>query len=89
MEKAMARGTIELSEENLRWYDRDGYYMTGETLRLGNENENTEYVVFSGSWTRCGTVRDCGDHYIRALFSGRYDSIDKETLVITRDVEDM
>lgn len=86
--KAMEKGTIELSEENKRWYDRKGYHMTGETLRLGNENENTNYVVFRGSWTRYGTVRDCGDHYINAQYD-RFDSIDKETLVITRDVEDM
>lgn len=88
MEKALERGTIDLTEVNKRLFDRKGYHMTGETLRLGNENESTEYVVFRGSWTRYNTVRDCGDHYIKAQYD-RYDSIDKETLVITRDVEDM
>ena len=88
MEKALEKGTIDLTEVNKRLFERKGYHMTGETLRLGNENESTEYVVFRGSWTRYGTVRDCGDHYIKAQYD-RYDSIDKETLVITRDVEDM
>ena len=87
MEKAMARGTIELSEKNQKWYNREGYKMTGETLQLGNERENCTYVVFKGSWTRYDNVRDCGDHYIKAGYSG-YDRIDKETLEITKDVED-
>ena len=87
MAKAMAKGTIEMSAENKNWYDRKGYHMTGETLTLGDENSNCTYVVFKGSWTRYDTVRDCGDHYIKAQYS-RYDRIDKETLEITRDVED-
>ena len=87
MEKAMAKGTIEMSAENKNWYDRKGYHMTGETLTLGDENSNCTYVVFKGSWTRYDTVRDCGDQYIKAQHS-RYDRIDKETLEITRDVED-
>lgn len=87
MTKAMARGTIELTTENKRYFDQRGYHMTGETLTLGNEKENCTYVVFKGSWTRYGTVRDCGDHYIKAQYS-RYDRIDKETLEITKDVED-
>ena len=85
--KALRKGTIELTEANRKWYNRKGYEMTGETLTLGDENENTTYIVFKGTWTRYGTVRDCGDHYIKAQYS-RYDSIDKESLEITRDVED-
>jgi len=85
--KALRKGTIELTEKNKKWYNLPGYEMTGETLTLGNENENTTYVVFKGTWTRYGTVRDCGDHYIEAKYSS-YDRIDKETLEITKDVED-
>ena len=85
--KALRKGTIDLTTENKKWYNRKGYEMTGETLTLGDENENTTYIVFKGDWTRYNTVRDCGDHYIKAQYS-RYDSIDKESLEITRDVED-
>lgn len=85
--KALAKGTIERTEENRNWFEHNGLKMTGETLTLGTENENTTYVVFKGSHTPYGTVRDCGDHYIKAQYS-RYDSIDKETLEITKDVED-
>lgn len=84
---AITRGTIERSDENRNWYDRKGYHMTGETLTIDYGNESCEYVVFKGSWTRYGTIRDCGDHYIMAGYS-RYDRIDKDTLEITEDVED-
>ena len=87
MKKALRKGTIELSEENKKWYNRKGYEMTGETLTLGDERENTTYVVFRGKSTRYMTVRDCGDHYIKAQYS-RYDRIDKTTLEIIEDVED-
>lgn len=86
--KAIARGTIELTEENKKFYNREGYHMTGDTLKLGDpETSCCVYIVFTGDWTRYGTVRDCGDHYIKAQYS-RYDRIDKETLEITTDVED-
>lgn len=85
--KALRVGRIEKTEENMNWYNRTGYKMTGETLTLGDENSNSTYVVFKGSYTRYDTVRDCGDHYIKAQYS-RYDRIEKATLEITRDVED-
>lgn len=85
--KALAKGTIELSEENMKYFNINGMKMTGETLTLGDENSNCTYVVFKGRRTPYGYVRDCGDHYIKAQYS-RYDSIDKETLEITVDVED-
>lgn len=85
--KALGTGTIEKTEENRNWFDRRGYHMNGKTLILGDENESYEHVVFKGSWTRYGTVRDCGDHYIYAGYSQFY-RIDKETLEITEDVED-
>ena len=45
------------------------------------------YVVMTGSFTRYGMCRDCGDHYIIARYD-RYDRIEKDTLNITFDVED-
>lgn len=86
--KALGKGTIEKTKENMDWYNRKGYKMTGETLKLGEPGVMVcEYVVFKGTWTRYGTVRDCGDHYIKAEYSS-YTRIDKETLEITYDVED-
>lgn len=85
--KVFGIGKIEKSEENKKWYDRKGYHMTGETLILGDDNCQTEYVIFKGSWTRYMSVRDCGDHYIYAGYSSYY-RIDKGTLKITEDVED-
>ena len=91
----ITKGTIEKSEENKKWYNRKGYHMTGETLSLeanpyedvGGLPTTTVYVVFKGSWTRYGTIRDCGDHYIKAEYSS-YTRIDKDTLKVTFDVED-
>ena len=69
-----------------------GWKCTGETL----EEEFTDsrgfvhgctYAVMTGKWTPYGMCRDCGSHYIIARWS-RYDSIDKETLETTYDVED-
>lgn len=82
------RGTIEKTKENEEWFNRKGCTMTGETYSEEYEDETaTAYVVFKGTWTRSGTVRDCGDHYIIARYS-RFDRINKETLEITKDVED-
>lgn len=45
-------------------------------------------VVFKGSYTPCGAIRDCGEYYIEAQYS-RYVKIDKRTLkVIDNDCED-
>lgn len=85
--KVLAKGTIEKTAENKQWFERKGYHLTGETLTIGTEYENTTYVVYTGRHTVYGTIRDCGDHYIRACYD-RYDRIDKETLTITKDVED-
>ena len=38
--RALRRGFIENNDSNRKWYDREGYHMTGETLTLGDENEN-------------------------------------------------
>ena len=85
--KVLRKGTIELSEENKKLFNTKGCTMTGETLTLGDERENATYVVYKGKSTHYMSVRDCGDHYIYAGYSF-YDRIDKETLVITKDVED-
>ncbi len=76
-------------------YGSRGYNPTGEVIAVDwRDEENAvgcvycEYVVFKGSWTRYDTIRDCGDHYIWARYS-RYDRIDKETLQVTKDVEDI
>lgn len=39
---------------------------------------------YSG-WTPTGCARDCGDHYIIARYSS-YDSVDKATMRVTKDV---
>lgn len=81
-------GNIELTEENKKFYKREGYELTGETLEVAHE-DGTEctYVVFTGKWTRAGSVRDCGDHYILATYS-RWLRIDKATLEVTTSMED-
>lgn len=86
--KAIETGTVEKSKENMAWFNRKGYKMTGETLTLGEPGSRLcEYVVFKGKWTRYDTVRDCGDHWIYAGYSSYY-RIDKKTFEITNDVED-
>lgn len=70
-----------------------GYTVTGETLsetfidKFGLET-GCVYVVMKGPFTRYCMCRDCGDHYIIARWC-RYDRIDKNTLEITYDVEDI
>ena len=83
-------GKIALTDEMKRWYNRNGYTVTGETLRISDAHdyEYVTHMVFKGTWTRHGTVRDCGDHYIYAAYSEYY-RIDKATLEITKDVEDI
>ncbi len=78
------------TQDEKRFYSRNGYRPTGEILYMGDEFgvEITGYVVFEGGWTHTGTVRDCGDHYIYAGYSMYY-RIEKNTLEITKDVEDM
>ena len=81
-------GTIEKTEDNIKWFNREGYEMTGETLLEEREDGTcTNWVVFKGTWTRYQSVRDCGDHYILARYAS-YDRVDKGTLKLTRDVED-
>ena len=78
------------TEDENKFYSRKGYKPTGEVFYMGDEFgvEITGYVVFNGAWTRTGTVRDCGDHYIYAGYS-KYYRINKDTLEIIADVEDI
>ena len=79
----IVRGKLEKGDKEYFEKMNPGYTATGETLEIGG----TDYVVFRGRRTRYGMVRDCGDHYIKACYS-EYISIDKETLEVTRDVDD-
>lgn len=92
--KVLEIGTIELSEKNRDWFNRPGYEMTGETVKIGWDAADgsgpiraASYIVFVGDWTRFDTVRDCGGHWIYAGWTG-YIRIDKNTFGITYDVKD-
>lgn len=63
---------------------------TGEVIEVSSTTDPTiiNKVVIQGSWTPYGFIRDCGDHYIIALYS-RYDRISKDLQTITEDVEDI
>ena len=62
---------------------------TGEVIEVSSTTDPTiiNKVVVKGSWTPYGFIRDCGGHYIVALYS-RYDRISKDLQTITEDVED-
>lgn len=87
--KVLEVGKIGLTELNMEWFNRPGYEMTGETVTIGWSNDTaSRQIVFRGDWTRFNTVRDCGDHWIFAGYTG-YTRIDKNTFEITPDVDDM
>lgn len=86
--KVIKTGFITLTPENKEFYNRPGYYMTGKTLTIAYEDGMTvSYIVFTGNFTRSGTIRECKNHYILAGYSSYY-RIDKNNFVITPDVED-
>ena len=87
-----------LDNEYKEYFERvnPGYTCTGETLCIGYETTDadgvtskgsTTYAIMRGPITRYQMVRDCGDHYIHAVWSG-YVRIDKGSLKVTRDVDD-
>lgn len=83
-----------ITEADRKWYTRNnpGFTATRETVRVrfGNRYGGivaTTYVVFKGEWTPYGMCRDCGDHWIIALWSS-YLRIEKGSLKITHDAED-
>lgn len=82
-----------LSMEDAAFYSRryKGLTATGETIvkrwcEHGCECSITK-VVLRGFYTPQGAIRDCGDHYIEALYS-RYLWISKDLKYIIDDVED-
>ena len=64
-----------------------GLTPTGETIHKVSDRESSAKVVFNGSWTPFGVIRDCGDHYIEALYSS-YRWISKDLKHTREDVED-
>lgn len=90
-----------LDECDREYFERvnGDYKCTGETIeeryeeKEGRDEGATIYVVMKATgnltaWTPYQMCRDCGDHYIIAKLC-RYDRIDKGTLKVTRDVEDI
>lgn len=69
----------------------ESYYgtPTGELMRIYDDDGNEEIkIIFKDrTYTPFGTIRDCGDHYIWAMYSS-YTRIDKGTMEVTRFVED-
>lgn len=81
--KVIKTGNIDLTPENKEFYNRADYRMTGKTLTIEYENGNTvSYIVFTGKFTRYGSIRECNDHYILAGYSSYY-RIEKDSLAIT------
>ena len=60
---------------------------TGEAIRKEWDGGAITKVVYKGNWTPYGYIRDCGDHYIEALYSS-YRRISKDLQTIVDDVED-
>lgn len=82
-----------ITKKDAEWYSKQfrGLKATTEIITktytdMGRTYE-TNIVVFKGSWTPYGAIRDCGDHYIEALYSS-YRWISKDFQTIIEDVED-
>ena len=62
---------------------------TGEIIEVSSTKDPCiiNKIVVQGSWTPYGFIRDCGDHYVTALYS-RYDRISKDLQTVTEDTED-
>lgn len=68
--------------------DWNGFEYTGELIEFKNDRgETCVYRVIKGKFTPYGSIRDCGDHYIKANHSS-YSRIEKSTMRVTGDVED-
>lgn len=70
-----------------------GFLHTGEVMRIAYDNGRKDELirtlyVLKGGYTPKFQVRDCGDHYIKANWS-TFDYINKNTLEVIRDVEDL
>ena len=89
--KTMTIRVMKASEEVKNHLGKE-FKLTGEKIRFHYEYDNghaesTTYLVIKGKYTPYMSVRDCGDHYIKANYSS-YDWIDKKTLLVIHDVED-
>jgi hypothetical protein len=78
-----------ISEEDKKFYQN--FYKEHTVIGLMEEETVTRIIVrmkrgFKG-WTPSGCARDCGDHYIVARYC-QYDRVDKDTMNVTKDVED-
>lgn len=67
------------------------FYNKHTVIGIMEENDFNRIIVkmkrgYKG-FTPSGCVRDCGNHYIIARYSS-YDSVDKKTMDVTKDVED-
>ena len=78
-----------LNAEDMKFYGKSfkGLTPTGETIREISDNHSQSTVVFRGNRTPFGAIRDCGDHYIKALYSS-YRWIGKDLKTIREDVAD-
>lgn len=85
----MRKYTAQKTTDDLTWYAQanKGFTPTGEYLTEDWGTGCQTLVVFNGRYTPYGMCRDCGDHYIIARYD-RYDRVDKNTLMLTKDVED-
>ena len=86
----------QLEADDLAWYNkinaRYGLHTDGQTLVKKTKMSDgwphaTTLIIFTGTHTPFGYVRDCGDHYIEALYSS-YRWISKDLTTIIEDVED-
>lgn len=78
-----------LTAEDMEWFRKSykGLKPTGEAIREISDHRSQTTVVFKGNWTPFGCIRDCGDHYIKALYSS-YRWISKDLKTTREDVED-
>lgn len=78
-----------LTEEEKAYFQQ--FYKVHTVIGMMEEENEDRIIVkmkrgYKG-FTPYGVARDCGNHYIIARYS-RYDSVDKKTLEIAKDVED-
>lgn len=78
-----------LTEEEKAYFQR--FYKAHEVIGM-MEGENESRIIVKmkrghKGFTPYGVARDCGNHYIIANYNS-YDSVDKKTLEVAKDVED-
>ena len=80
---------LEINEEYREYFQK--FYPRHNIIGLLERDNETTIILkmkkgYKG-FTPSGCVRDCGDHFIIANYSG-YDRIDKETFHVTKSNED-